>query len=159
MGPMATTGSGSGPFSGWSSWGRRDLRVSDAERNAVIDSLRQHAGEGRLTVDELSQRIDQAYNAKTVGQLDAVQSDLPRPPVGALIAPGVSPVVIRRRRKRGWAFWVARLALIDVTLVVIWAVSGHNTHDFWPIWPIAVSLLFMAWRGLRIYERSRARSS
>jgi hypothetical protein len=156
---MATTGSGSGPFSSWSTWGRRDIRVSDADREAVVDSLRQHAGDGRLTVDELTQRIDQAYNAKTVSQLEAVQADLPRQPVGALVAPGVSPVVIRRRHRRSWVFWVARLALLNATLVVIWAVSGHNIHDFWPIWPIAVSLLFMAWRGLRIYERSRARSS
>lgn len=53
------------------------LRVSDADRERVADILREAAGEGRLTLDELDQRLDQAYAAKTYAELEIVTRDLP----------------------------------------------------------------------------------
>ncbi len=58
---------------------RRILRASDAEREQVVERLRHHAGEGRLTVDELSDRVGVALSAKTLGELDDLVVDLPRP--------------------------------------------------------------------------------
>lgn len=54
-----------------------DLRASDADREHVAEVLRHAAGEGRLTVDELDERIDRAFAARTQGELTALTADLP----------------------------------------------------------------------------------
>ena len=56
------------------------MRVSRAERERVVDRLRVHAGEERLDVEELEQRIEAAYAAGTRGELAALLADLPEPP-------------------------------------------------------------------------------
>jgi len=53
------------------------LRVSDAERDAAVQTLGEHAAVGRLTLDELEDRASQALTAKTRGELAALTSDLP----------------------------------------------------------------------------------
>jgi hypothetical protein len=65
---------------GWTNLGRTgyDLRIGDAERDATIAKLREHFAAGRLTLDELTERIDGALAAKTQGQIDALMADLPR---------------------------------------------------------------------------------
>jgi len=55
-----------------------DLRIGDAERDAVMTQLREHFAAGRLTFDELTERIDAALTAKTQRQIDALMADLPR---------------------------------------------------------------------------------
>jgi uncharacterized Tic20 family protein len=56
------------------------LRVSDAEREPVIDRLQQAYAEGRLDDGELDLRIQLAMTAKTRGDLAAVTYDLQPPP-------------------------------------------------------------------------------
>ncbi|HUB38841.1 MAG TPA: DUF1707 domain-containing protein [Streptosporangiaceae bacterium] len=55
------------------------MRVSDADREQVAERLREHFAAGRLTSEELDERLATALNAKTVGDLRAVMSDLPEP--------------------------------------------------------------------------------
>jgi hypothetical protein len=55
------------------------LRASDAEREAAVARLRTAGGEGRLTLDELADRVTAAYQARTGGELGALVSDLPAP--------------------------------------------------------------------------------
>ena len=55
-----------------------ELRASDAERERVVAFLREHALLGRLTDDELEERIGLAYAAVTVGDLETLIADLPR---------------------------------------------------------------------------------
>lgn len=52
------------------------LRASDAEREQTADVLRHAAGEGRLTVDELDERLDAAYAAVTHEDLDRLVVDV-----------------------------------------------------------------------------------
>jgi hypothetical protein len=52
-------------------------RASDAEREAVVARLRDATGEGRLSVDELDERIDAAYAATTRAELAPLTADLP----------------------------------------------------------------------------------
>jgi hypothetical protein len=59
------------------------LRVSDADREQAAEVLRQAAGDGRLTLDELDERLTTAYAAKTYADLESVTSDLPGPGVPA----------------------------------------------------------------------------
>jgi hypothetical protein len=58
-----------------------EIRASDAERERVVSFLRDSAAEGRLTADELDERVGRAYAAVTRGQLERLVRDLPRPPV------------------------------------------------------------------------------
>ncbi len=53
------------------------MRVGDAEREAAATEVREHFASGRLTQDELNQRLDQTFAAKTRGDLNAVFADLP----------------------------------------------------------------------------------
>lgn len=55
----------------------RDLRVSDADRERVAERLRVAAGEGRLTLEELEQRLEAAYRTRTYGELEPLVADLP----------------------------------------------------------------------------------
>ena len=54
------------------------LRVSDAERDATLGMLGEHAAVGRLTLDELEERSGRALAAKTRGELATLTSDLPK---------------------------------------------------------------------------------
>lgn len=98
----------------------QDLRASDAEREAVISDLRHHAGEGRLTVEELEQRIEVVQSAKTGRDLTSLTKDLPQ---------------CRRRRdsRRVFAEHVRSYLWVMALLVGIWLVTGMGY--LWPIWP------------------------
>jgi hypothetical protein len=63
-----------------------DVRASDAERDAVIEQLREAAAEGRLTMEELTDRIEAAANAVMRSELERLTGDLPAPG-GAVSAP------------------------------------------------------------------------
>jgi len=53
------------------------VRASDAEREQAVGLLRQQVASGRLTLEEFSERIDVAYEARTVDELTALSADLP----------------------------------------------------------------------------------
>ncbi len=55
-----------------------EIRASDAEREAVVERLSEHAANGRLTLDELEQRIGLAYAATARGELAKLTADLPQ---------------------------------------------------------------------------------
>jgi hypothetical protein len=62
-----------------------ELRASNADRERVAKVLHDAMAEGRLTVNELEERLDQVYAAKTFGELEPITRDLPgqqpiRPP-------------------------------------------------------------------------------
>ena len=53
------------------------LRISDDDRHRVAEILREAAGEGRLDIDELDQRLEATYAARTYGDLVPITADLP----------------------------------------------------------------------------------
>jgi Domain of unknown function (DUF1707)/Cell wall-active antibiotics response 4TMS YvqF len=53
------------------------LRASDADRERMVALLREHATDGRLTLEEFTERISVAYEARTIDELDALGRDLP----------------------------------------------------------------------------------
>lgn len=77
-----------------------ELRVSDAEREAVVERLRQASVEGRLTLSELTERTEAAYLAVTYGELAQVTADLPDP--GVRPRPAGVPSTESRPKKRRW---------------------------------------------------------
>jgi hypothetical protein len=58
----------------------RELRASHEDRDRVVELLRMAAGDGRLTAEELDQRLEVALTAQTYGELTALTKDLPAGP-------------------------------------------------------------------------------
>ncbi len=74
------------------------MRISDADRHRVAEVLRQAAGEGRLDLEELDERLELTYNAKTYADLIPITADLhavyPAPPTSSPVPrTGGVPVV------------------------------------------------------------------
>jgi hypothetical protein len=82
-----------------------ELRASDAERERVVAFLREHALLGRLTDDELEDRIGLAYASVTVGDLEKLIADLPRAtrptPAPARRHHGHTHATVHHRRRQG----------------------------------------------------------
>jgi hypothetical protein len=101
------------------------MRASDAEREAVTARLRDHYAEGRLTQDELDERVSAALTAKTFGELRTLTTDLPGPaPVPPRTAARPSwdgPPPWRRRRHRPP---VPLFLLIALLLLLVLASGG-----------------------------------
>ena len=100
---------------------RASLRASDADREQFVEALRQHHAEGRLTLEELTERTERAYAARTLGDLDALGGDLP-------------PLQ-----------WYGMLTLV---LLVVWVMSGAGY--FWPIWPILGFAMLLGWQAFNV---------
>jgi hypothetical protein len=82
----------------------RQLRASDADRERVAQVLHQALSEGRLSLDELEQRLDVVYAAKTYADLEPVTSDLPtasRVAFGPDLAPATTGSSAAARRIGG----------------------------------------------------------
>lgn len=119
------------------------LRASDHDRELLATELRTHFAAGRLTDEELSERLGSAYAARTADELAAVRADLPDPrPVPAR----TSTRELARRRVYQDA---GRVALVNVMCVAIWLASGAN-GDFWPVWVMIVSAFRLAQDGWRL---------
>src|SRR5215217_5729190 len=104
------------------------LRASDVERERYADVLREHAAQGRLTLDELDERLDRVYAARTHGELTPVVADLPAPsqPRSQPSTLLEGPAPFRRVP--------ASFVVVNLMLIAIWAVTGAGY--FWPIWPL-----------------------
>jgi len=116
---------------------RASLRASDADREQFVEALREHHAEGRLTVEELTERTERAYAARTLGDLDALATDLPpinRPAAPRTPGPPDPPADRQAARRTIVLRSVLWYGLLSVVLLVVWAMSGGGY--FWPIWPI-----------------------
>ena len=91
---------------------RGSIRASDADRESVVERLRNAAGEGRLAAHELEHRVGAALRARTYGELDETVADLPsaRP---ARRSGAVAAVAAAREHP------LLLVALIPVVLVVV----------------------------------------
>jgi hypothetical protein len=125
-----------------------ELRASDAERSETAELLRRHHAEGRLDTDELEERIERCYAAKTRGELDALTTDLPGPqrrqPRGSHGS---------RRPPRPLAAFIAIAAIVAVSV-------STDAHMLWLIWPLAFFTFarFKRGHGWSRMEHSRAAS-
>ena len=90
--------------------------MANTDRDRIVTQLREHVVEGRLTLDEFSERVGLALEARTRGDLEVVMVDLPpvRPPSQPLPEAVSGPA----RKKRRWHVAV---------------MSGHSTKGRWRI--------------------------
>jgi hypothetical protein len=85
--------------------GRSLLRASDAERNQTIEVLAAACAEGRLSLEEYSQRSEAALSARTIGDLTGMTADLPAlPQPGAVAVPEEITAVLGNESRKG--HWV-----------------------------------------------------
>lgn len=66
---------------------RPEIRASDQDRDRIAEMLRVAVSEGRIDLEELNERLDRTYGARTLRELDEVVEDLPQagPPPTALL--------------------------------------------------------------------------
>src|SRR5258707_3123767 len=69
-----------------------ELRASHADRDQVVEVLRVAAGDGRLSAEELDDRLKRALTARTYAELAALTADLPATPGAAVVPPGAGAV-------------------------------------------------------------------
>lgn len=123
---------------------RDQMRAADGDREQVADRVRQALDEGRLTLDEMDERLRLVYQAKTFGDLDRIVADLPTTAAVAdsqVVPANTRPVPSRiepNPKLPTWLSYLWRLWLVVVVInVVIWFIvsvaAGELVH-FWPIW-------------------------
>ncbi len=123
------------------------IRASDADRDRTAALLREHLAAGRLNSEEFNERLDKAYAAKTIGELDQLLADLPGIDLynlpdqsverrrGSssfglpwLLAPrtgtGISPAW-----RAAWGSW----ATVSLIAFLAWLLSGHPSN-LWFLW-------------------------
>lgn len=112
---------------------RNDVRVSDDERQQVIDQLRVHTAVGRLTLDEFEARVGEAWAATNHGELRAVLRELPgsapTPLPRPLPPPPAAPAPLLVHRSRGIPTPVLIALLVLVGSVLM-------SHFAWWLIPI-----------------------
>ncbi len=111
-----------------------DLRIGDAERDAAMAQLREHFVAGRLTFDELTERLDLALAAKTQRQIDSLMVDLPRPPRSAA-RHEAAPPVHDQDAGRFLVFALLLFAMATWILILAW-MSRHAYAGPYPGAPL-----------------------
>jgi hypothetical protein len=121
-----------------------ELRAADTDRDRAAEDLREHFAAGRLSEEELSERLEKVYGASTFAELERVRADLPDP--RPLPVPAGRRELARRRIYQD----AGAVLILDVGCVAVWVATGANA-SFWPIWVILASALRLArdaWRLL-----------
>src|SRR5215468_2594202 len=123
------TGEVSPPGRGGETASPDELRVSHQDRDRVAELLRVAAGDGRLTAEELDERLEKALTARTYGELAALSRDLPAAPglPAGMHAAGPKQL-IRIDRTSGWAKRDGRWLVPQ--RIEVRVTSGHVTLDF-----------------------------
>lgn len=131
-------------------WPPADLRASDADRKRVVDELQRHYVDGRLSSEELGERVGQTLGARTFGELALPLVDLPVLPD---VAPVDSPVPVDADWQEGHLFGhpLGIILLVMGMLAVLWmfALPFHHFGGIFPFWPILIWGFFFVGRPHR----------
>ena len=136
--PWPVGGSQAGQPDGNSWDARPDLRVSDAERDAVVTELGEHFGQGRLDQAEFDERVTKALSARTRSDLGGLLADLPQareessPPQPGTRLPG--PLIL--------------VPLLAATFLIAGVAAGGWHHGWvpWPLlWLLPIMMLRLGW--------------
>ena len=147
---------------------RRDpwtLRVSDADRERVAELLRDHCAAGRVSFDELDERLESVYAARTYGDLHGPMADLPRAGMTAPSAPPPAPPRPHSGRAVGaiavWA--LAAMMLVPAVFAVVGALAMAAFAMALTMLslaaPFVVVAIFVAWTVRRQPSRRGASSA
>jgi hypothetical protein len=126
--------------------GSSNIRASDEDREQLSSELHEHAVAGRLTTEELEERLEAAYSARTVAELEALRRDLPTSSrISALSDAGRRRHLTRRViQETGGSLG------LFVVCTAIWLSSGA-TGQFWPVWVLLVFVLSIVRNGWALF--------
>lgn len=121
-----------------------ESRVGDEDRQRAVRDLTKHCGDGRLTLEELEQRITEAYAALTEAELRHALRELPASPA-PMVPPSKPPMrtkpsaaPVRQSASKGaevaLKVHVAVYLSVITFLCVIWFLTTPFGY-FWPVWP------------------------
>jgi hypothetical protein len=127
-----------------------DLRVGDREREETADALREHSAAGRLDPEELEERLDAAYRARTQTELDRLTYDLP--------AREALPAKRERSLPADARRTIYGALAADVFAVAIWAAADPG-GDFWPKWVFILTTVIVLRRLFHRPDGERYRKS
>ena len=135
---------------------RELMRASDDDRQRVVDRLQAALEDGRLKLEEFTERVGLAYEAVTYGDLATLHADLPPASPQAVPRPAPSSVpsaAVSAMRsafadlpaplKVLWTIWLAAVSINIVVWVLVMGTSGHLIYP-WPVWvagPYGAALL------------------
>jgi uncharacterized membrane protein len=142
------------------------IRASDVDRDRATALLREHHAAGRLTAEEFDERMDAALNAKTLGEIDELLTDLPaidlyRLPDEALRRPARLPHQSLRPRDSGGppdvppgTLAMGAWAAVASALIAVWAVAAVVGVGTWFPWWLVVVIPWL-WVLIRRARRRR----
>lgn len=116
---------------------RSELRASDADRSAVAQRLQVAVDEGRLTITDYDERLQQTYAARTYGELERVTADLPAPTAAVPVVRAGAARPVRHWQSDEWRSW-AGTAIVLITIWGITSVASGGALFFWPMFPIGI---------------------
>ena len=130
------------------------MSISESERDRTVKALTRHCGDGRLTLDELEERIELAFAAQTTAELHELVRDLPKDDLLAVTGVSPSPALqphpspisatpARQHHRPPSSKKAGEVALrvhatvfvaVMALLVAIYLLTDPGGY-FWPIWP------------------------
>lgn len=119
---------------------RERMRAADSDRESVAEQLRVAHADGRLDLAEYDERVQQAWAARTYGELDVLTADLPgiqATPAAAVPAPRHQDIEPQGHHGRGGRAAVAAWASASAINLVIWAIVCLSTMSWiypWWVW-------------------------
>ena len=123
-----------------------EVRVSDDERERVAAEIREHFAQGRLDVEELSDRLERVYAARTRRDLDAARAELP----ALAEAPGAELAARRTELRRRLVQQTGASLTPFLVCTVIWLLGGAS-GGFWPAWIALFAVIPLLRNGWRLY--------
>ena len=123
-----------------------DVRVSDEQRDRAAAEVREHYAAGRLDDDELSERLDAIYHARTEDELRGLRKDLP-------VLPAAERAELAERRSHLQRRLIQHTGEALVPFLIctgIWVAAGAS-GAFWPIWVALFALIPLVRNGWDLY--------
>lgn len=155
--------------------GNPRIRASDADRDRAATLLREHHAAGRLTVEEFHERMEAAFEARTLGEIDELLADLPaidlyqlpaasprrppggprtpRPPRSSSLLPADQPGSVSPARMPPGSGAIAAWAAATFVLGAVWVVLAVAAGLWFPWW----ALIAVPWLWLLIRRARRDR--
>jgi hypothetical protein len=127
---------------------RRDqIRASDEDREKLVSELHEHSVTGRLSTEDLEERSQTAYSARTLGELDALRRDLPTARRTAMLSASARRSQLTRRLIQETGGSIG----LFVVCTVIWLVSDAHRGQFWPVWVLLIVVMSLVRNGWALF--------
>jgi hypothetical protein len=126
---------------------RDEIRASDEDREQLVSELNEHSVAGRLSTEDLEERSQAAYSARTLGELDTLRRDLPATQQVTRLTQSARRSQLTRRliQETGGSLG------LFVVCTVIWLVSDSHRGQFWPVWVLLIVVMSLVRNGWALF--------